>query len=221
MYGLTYRMTDYCRQSVESIVTNASEPVNFTVVDSRSDCSEATKTWCLEALNLGRIQQFVAASSNSKAAGLDWAYREFPPDEDLFVFTDLDIVVPRGLDWVRLLREAHKTYCCVGWGLDPSNYVPPNSGHSDDGFGIWLVGLSRRFFDQHYPPGRVVVDSYLRTYASVGAVKLPQRLYHLGWDVWKDDPVYWQQKVAGVDWWKNPDATYEVYRQGTDSGPKQ
>lgn len=204
VYGLTYRVVDYARRSINSIIENASEPIHFTVIDSKSENSDRIyNEVCRPLIHQGKIQNYVQLKKNANIIGLYQGYDLFPPDktEQFFVFTELDLVVPG--DWIKEIREADYQFC--GFKLDETNYVYPNGGHTDNGHdcGYWLMSINRKIFDKVRPKKKGMMDRQLRQKFYDQGFKMKQiqmPLYHLAWDLWKDDPQYFKKKVDGFEW---------------------
>lgn len=220
VYGVCYRMPDYVRRTVESLRRNASEPFRLIVADNRSVRSDAIAAWARGALERRDLHAFLGLEENIVGNALRTAYELYPPDdsEPLFVFTDLDLVVPDGLDWIAETRRMHADpgLAVSGFSLSLENYVPPNSGHDPDphghAMGVWLLGIRRRLYDEHFPDELPLVDSVLlNTLAKHGRIERSRHaLYHLGWDLHRDDPEYWQMKLAGVSWARNERCAVDV-----------
>ena len=144
-------------------------------------------------------------------------------ERDFLVWTDLDLLAPPqafGVGWADQLTTVMREGVFHGGGTIPSvyrdppdvaafaldlgNYVPPNDGHLDTPTrsGVWLMAL-RRSFLATLARGRVHLDGEICQAAEArgGFLQLPApRLYHLGWDLWRDAPWYWQEKQRGVPW---------------------
>lgn len=203
VYSLAYRMPSYFKESVESIVKNSTEPLRMIVVDSKSNRSPEIAEIAKGFLKEGKIQIFLQASMNCKGYGIWEAYKRYPPDEDWFVISDLDVAIRQPFAWNERLREKIKDNDLVGFSLDESNYVPPNGGHDNIGFGYWLTAVKVSLIKDKFPKEKNIIDSDLRTAAKKWC-KLPDKLYHLSWNLWQDDPDYFSDKQKGIDWMKPP-----------------
>lgn len=220
VYGVCWRMPDYVRRTVESLHRNASEPFRLVVVDNKSANSGAIATWAEAEVARGGVDLFLGLEDNIYGNALRTGYELSPPDEsaDFFVFTDLDLVVPDGLDWIAETRrmQADPALAVSGFSLSLANYLPPNSGHDPDpnghAMGVWLMGVKRALYDAHYPDELPLVDCLLlNTLGRHGRIERSRReLYHLGWDIPRDDPAYWQLKLAGVPWRTNARCAVEL-----------
>jgi hypothetical protein len=165
-----------------------------------------------------RDRQWAALRYHAGLASLDGG-------EEFVVMTDLDLTVPATDDYGRQTAWASRTrahliqrsatrqrvYAACAYGLDMINYVPPNAGHDEFGTnaGLWLMAMRTDLLTT-FPTDRVVLDVEIceRARAAGGFAFVPgAQLYHHGWDVWRDDPAYWAQKVAGVPWgtWIEPE----------------
>jgi hypothetical protein len=211
LYGLTYRVPTYAIKSIDSLIRNASEPFSMTVCDNFSEGSSEIRDYLKQKVDSGDIKRALLFKENNIGWSLCTSLIEFPPDnsEKFFCLTDLDLVVPEGCDWISHIKKAHYQENCIltGCTLDMSNYYnTPNHGYGgdDDGFGIWLLGINTELYYRHFPPDRTnVVDFHMRqTFGMLGRVKkiLDIRLYHLAWDLWKDDLEYFQFKKNSPGW---------------------
>lgn len=216
IYGITYRVPKYAELSIDSIVKNASQEIEFTVVDSLSGKSPEIRDRILKPrVDSGKISRALFPNTNCRGYGLVESFYRFPPkDEDFFIFTDLDLIVPEGCDWISKVREAMKEYKLCGFSLSRENYVPPNGGHLEVGFGYWLMGIRTDFFMEYCPRGENLLDTEWRGAAGPSSYQIPDRLYHLGWDLYKDDPAYFEEKRKRIDYKASPGLTnYEVYEK--------
>ena len=210
VYGVCWRMPTYVRLTVESLRRNASEDFRLVVVDNKSVNSPAIAAWAQSQVACGGIDLFLGLADNIYGNALRTGYELSPPDasEDFFMFTDLDLVVPDGLDWIAETRrmQSDPALAVSGFSLSLANYLPPNSGHSPDphghAMGVWLMGVKRALYDRHFPGDTPLVDHLLlNALGKHGRLERSRReLYHLGWDIPRDDPEYWQLKLAGVPW---------------------
>lgn len=149
--------------------------------------------------------------------------KHFPgdPNEQIFISTDLDLLMPDETDWIGEIRKAMEpdvTICGFTLGMD--NYVPPNFGYDPNYpyFGNWLMGLRKRSFASYNRPAfqDCFALQHQLQYGRHKKIMIP--LYHLGWDAWKDDPDYWDKKQAEFNaddhlvWQKVPEEiNYMVY----------
>jgi len=210
VYGLGWRMPEYIKKSTESILKNASEPINFTIIDNLSHKSTEIIDWAKNMKAEGKINNIVSLKENILGLGYIVGYEALPPDdsEDFFVFTDLDLIVPDGLDWIAETRKARedKKIIITGFGLGLSNYTDtPNYGHNPDpdghAMGMWLMGINRKIFDAHYSSPWFTDGTLTNTLKKHGTnFRIRKDLYHLGWDLWRDDIEYWEMKKKGVNW---------------------
>lgn len=207
VYGLCYWILDYAKKSVDSILKNASEPICLIVIEGRSKNSPQFLDWGKQALKENKIQKFIAADDNCKGSGMRWAIDNFPPDpsEDFVVLTDLDLVFMEDFDWIKATKEAMLSGASSsGFQLSPDNYiVPPNGGWNvnEASYGGWLLALKTKTFET-YPRNKDLQDylmiGHARQYGPQKQIK--HRLYHLGWDSWKDDPEYFKEKNEHFNW---------------------
>lgn len=216
LYGISYRMPSYFEKSIESIVGNASEKVYITVVDSFSERSSEIAVIAKRFLSEGKIQRFITSSENCKGYGMFKALKDYPPDdsENFYVTTDLDLIVPEGIFWNELTRNAMLTHELSGYKLSLVNYVPPNDGHTEmGGFGNWLMAIRKGFIEREFPNRQNIVDFELGLRASDSKYQIPVELYHQSWDLWKEDPNYFADKKH-TNWLADPSSNckYEVFQ---------
>jgi len=214
VYGLVYYTLEYAKQSVQSIVATAGEELEINVIDSRSVRSDEILEWGKQAVADGQITRFIQASTNCKGAGPVWAYKAFPPQDgnsdcDFIVITDLDVLAKPG--WLQELKQGQADHLVTGFGLDKSNYVEPNFGYTEFGFGAWLEGININLYNRYLGQYDHHQDSVLLQVAENNFFKSPLKLYHMGWDAWKDYPEYWEQKLESVDWMDSEPAIFTVY----------
>lgn len=219
VYGLSYRIPDFAVKSIESITHN--QEIDFTVVDSLSPASPELRNMLESYVDEGKIARLLKPNGNCKGYGLVEAFYMFPPDKshDFFVFTDLDVVVPEGLNWLEKVTEAMRHHDLCGFSLDTVNYVPPNGGYSPIGFGCHLMGIKMDFFTTYFKRGSSFLDVELRAWAN-RPFQIPETLYHLGWDIWKVDTEYFADKVKGINYKDRPvDLEYVVYSVASSEKP--
>ena len=223
VYGLSYRVASYAKKSLDSIIANASEPIRIIVGDNPSPKSIETVSLLQEYKAGHKISSYLLFEKNIKTRAFLKMYQALPPDDecDFFVFTELDLVVPTGLDWIQELKAMRRLGAVdCGFSLSLSNYVPPNSGHDPDlnghAMGIWLLGIDNLIFRKTYPMNGPFTDTLLHAHMSQFGKKIRSRkeLYHLGWDLWRDDPDYWKLKL---DVYNNGiGSSYRTYWQHLD-----
>lgn len=223
VYGVCWRLPSYAQRTVDSLRRTASEDFRLVVVDNKSTNSAAIAAWADREVARGGIDLFLGLEANIRGNALRTGYELSPPDdsEDFFMFTDLDVVVPDGLDWIAETRrmQADPALAVSGFSLSLENYVPPNSGHDPDphghAMGVWLMALKRELYEQRFPDELPLVDHVLlNTLRAHGRIERSRReLYHLGWDIHRDDPEYWQLKLAGIPWNLNERCAVESRRE--------
>lgn len=227
VYGVGWRVPQYLARTVESLRRTASEPFKLIVADNRSVNSEAIAEWGARGIEDGSIDAFLGLEENIRGNALRTAYELFPPDtsESFFVFTDLDLVVPDDLDWIAETRrmQSDPRLVASGFSLSLENYVPPNAGHDPDvnghAMGVWLMGLKREPYERHFPDELPLVDHVLlNTLGRHGRIERSRRtLYHLGWDLHRDDPEYWALKQQGIPWANNERCAVDVRLERNDA----
>lgn len=201
VYGLAYYCDAYIKKSIESITSDLDEKVELIVVENKSKNSDTIRKDLQSLGDSGLIKKAYLMEGNSRGNALIDIVKLDPltDSESFFMITDLDLKLPKGNIIADSRKYLNSGYGVTGLGLDLSNYVPPNTGHTDSlGFGWWMMGIDKNRFNL-LPKDIAYTDSYLISNL-LPAIKLSYRCYHYSWDVWKDYPEYWQIKQAGVDW---------------------
>jgi hypothetical protein len=213
VYGLCYRILDYAQKTVDRLRETASEDFNFVCIESKSCNSEKFLPWALQELKNKKIQRFLACTTNCRLYGFRYAIENFPPDdsEDFFVMTELDVLVPKNVDWIKEIRNKMQNNVISGFTLSNENYVKPNAGWDEKSniknkqFGVWLMGIKKDIFLKGLNTlNGELTDVKIVSFMSKNGEKdiIDQKLYHLGWDSWKDDPDYWDYKLKTMDRWQ-------------------
>lgn len=210
VFGLAYYCQDYIAKSISSIVDNVDEQIELIVVENKSPHSKIIRESLKQFNRCGFISKAYCMMGNSRGNCLiDIARSELDGyNEDFFIITDLDILVPK-CNLISKTREAiSQGYNVTGLSLSTINYTPPNSGFVDGpGFGWWMMGIKTSEFLK-IPEGVACTDSFILNYLK-SFKKFPDKCYHYGWDIWKDYPEYWTDKARGIDWNTYTDNTIE------------
>lgn len=200
VYTLSYLLTDYIKQSLTSILDNASEPICLTIVDNKSDKSEELFNFIKPLIDKGQVKRYIQLKENVQIMALNQALLLYPPDnsESFFMLTELDIVVKQ-FDWITETRKMMKDgYILSGFRLSLENYVLPNGGHLDDGVscGFWLMALKTNLFKKWIPLDTALMDNKVRwVMMSFGKMKQNQNtVLHLAWNAHLDYPEYFEKK---------------------------
>lgn len=206
VYALSYRVTDFVKSSLDSLLDNTSEKINLTIVDNKSKNSEEISKYVCSLVDQGKVNRYIQLEKNVQIMAFNQALNMYPPDnsEDFFVLTELDLIV-KNFDWLKETRSMMKEGNVLsGFRLSLENYKPPNGGHVDDGIscGFWLMALKKDLFFKVCPLNIALADHRVRWYMSnYGRMKQNSNcLYHLGWDLHKIDPEYFNEKVKGIKW---------------------
>lgn len=226
LYGLCYRILQYADKTVERLRETASEDFNLICVESKSYKSNDFLIWAKQKIKEKKIQKFISSSTNCKGDGLRWAIENIPPDdsEDFFIMTDLDLLVPKNVDWIKEIRDKIKNNVICGYTLSNENYVKPNWGwHENDviqnkTFGTWLMGIKKEPFSkvlENLKKRKLQIEDSLVIQEICKYGKrdiIDKKLYHLGWDSWKDDPYYWddKQKIFPTNGWQKNKDEYDI-----------
>ena len=216
VYGLCYRILDYAKKTVDSLRETASEDFHLTCVEGKSCNSEKFLSWGKQCLENKKIQRFITSSTNCRGYGLKWSVENFKPDdsEDFFILTDLDLLVPKNVDWIKEVREKMKDNVISGFTLSNENYVYPNSGWCENTnilkktFGVWIMSVkTKRFLEVYEKQNHVFIDTHIIAYMCQYGKRdiINSKLYHLGWDSWKDDELYWNHKLTKNNWLSRKD----------------
>lgn len=216
IYGLCYRILEYAQKTVDNLRETASEDFHLTCVEAKSCNSEQFLSWGKEYLKNKKIQRFITSSTNCRGYGLKWAVENFNPDnsEDFFILTDLDILVPKNVDWIKEIKQKMKENVISGFTLSNENYVSPNYGWYENAnisnklFGIWLMAVKTNTFIKIYKDIDInLIDmNIISNMCQYGQRDIiDSKLYHLGWDSWKDDKLYWEHKTTKNDWFLRKD----------------
>jgi len=205
IYGLCYRILKYPDETIKRLRETASEDFHLTCIESRSCNSDKFFEWGMECLKNKKIQRFITSSTNSRGYGFNWSIKNFPPDnsEDFFIITDLDLLVPKDFDWIKEIREKMKENVICGFTLSNENYISPNSGWHEKYvkkhklFGMWLTSVKTLCFMEILSKTScniqdVILIKDMEKYGKRDIID--KKLYHFGWDSYKDDPDYWKDK---------------------------
>jgi hypothetical protein len=254
VYSVAYYCGDYIINSIHSLRNATGDPFNLTLCENESINSPVIRELLREEVDIGNVDTSIMFKGNLLSSSLRYAYMLNPPkndSEDFVVFTDLDLKVPHGIDWIDELkmRLAHPEVGLVAFDLDPINYLTPlrarvyaltsrvtdllpskfgllsrvllnarflggpNRGHipadhrtldakyhiyTNLPSGMWLCGVRKDIVDKFIHRYDTFLDKHLNSFTrSLGFVvgRLPTKLYHYGWDAWKDYPDYYVHKL--------------------------
>lgn len=217
VYGLAYHNIDHVLKSVDAI-KKYSENIIFNVIENKSPNSTVLRKE-LKARLGEEIDTLIFFEENIGVSAFRHAYRICPPPpdtEDFIVFTELD-VIPR-FEWTQKLRHyfARKDIGVLGYDLTMKNYdevlyaghVGPRDYDRDLGLyeipvGFWLAGVRKDIVEENvdYPYFRVDVKlgDKAKDKGLIEA-RIPDQLYHLGWDTHKDYPDYFEKKTKDHHW---------------------
>lgn len=228
IYGLCYRILKYANETVERLRETASEDFHLTCVESKSCNSNKFFEWGMKSLKEKQIQRFIASSTNSRGYGFNWSIKNFPPDnsEDFLILTDLDLLVPKNFDWIKEIRKKMENNVICGFTLSNENYISPNWGWHEEYvknnkyFGMWLTSIKINPLIEVLSTATGNIEdmhliSAMNKYGNRDIIDA--KLYHLGWDAYKDDPDYfkykkwwaWQSRSDEIDVEKHP--SFKVY----------
>lgn len=214
VYGIMYHALEYAEQTIKALYDTASEDFELHIIDSHSSRSSETIYPAMARLVDNRtIDSFYAFDANVRGWGFNEAFTQTPPNstENFCIFTDLDVIPD--FDWIKESRRMQEMSNITGFSLKTDNYVPPNCGFdaNDPGFGTWLMGIKTKLFEDRIVRNNVPFVDFICRAVIGNEQKSTMKLYHLGWDIWKDYPEYWDHKVAGIDWQAPPDKmTYSL-----------
>lgn len=212
LYCLAYRVPEFFKQSIDSIIANLSEEVEITVAENyHHKCIDEIADYAKQLVDDGKIKRFIKFHNNSMIRAFNYMYENYPPAGEFFMMTELDLVVP-DCDIINLTKKAQENANLTGFRLSLENYKSPNRGHLDlkDNFGIWLMGLNSKIFREQYSKlrGRPLSDDWIRqAYHGKGIKSIEDhKLYHLAWDLPFKMELrdYWNQKARKIDWQTAP-----------------
>lgn len=206
IYGLCYRIVEYADKTINSLRETASEDFFLTCIEAKSCNSNKFYEWGIDSLKSKKIQRFITSSTNCRGYGYNWAIKNFPPDnsEDFLIMTDLDLLIDN-FDWIKEIRKKMENNVICGFTLNNKNYVYPNSGWHENFvkenkyFGMWLMAIKTKPFleilnNMNENVEDMNIINKIKKYGNRDIIDKP--LYHLGWDTWKDDKDYWNDKKS-------------------------
>lgn len=277
VYADAYWCNDYILSCIRNLRNSTKEKFNLTVGENKSPNSNIIKEVLKKEVENGNIDTYIRFDENLLSSCLKYAYRLNPPKDesgDFIVFTNTDLKVPNGVDWIQELRKrfAYSEVGLVAFDLDIINYydspaqarfsylvekvsilVPqqltgvlkkisnvwPLRGHNwgqlfanessldskyqiykDLFSGMWLCGVRKNIVDKFVDSYDTFLDRHLNYFAqSSGFIigRIPIKLYHYGWDAWKDYPEYYRYKLSILHEFHNEPrklCSYEIIRKG-------
>lgn len=275
VYADAYWCTDYILNSIHSLRNSTREKFNLTVCENKSPNSHIIKYLLKKEVDNGNIDTYIIFSENLLSSVVKYAYKLNPPktdSEDFIVFTNLDLMMPGGVDWLQELRKrfVHPEVGLVAFNLDPINYegsgrahfrhlvaklaaplphpfatalrrLPdtwPLRGHNwghllanesnlDSRYqiykglfsGMWLCGVRKNIVDKFVDSYDTFLDRHLNHFAqSLGFIigRMPVKLYHYGWNAWRDYPEYYKYKLSILHSFHNEPrklSSYDIIRR--------
>ena len=114
-----------------------------------------------------------------------------------------------------------------GFTLSNENYIYPNSKWNENEnilkklFGVIIMSVKTKEYFKVYEKKLVnLIDSEIISNLCIYGKRdlIDSKLYHLGWDAWKDDADYWKHKISENNWNSRKDSndtdeepTFKVY----------
>lgn len=134
VYSVAYYCTDYILKCIHSLRNDTKEKFNLTVCENQSPNSHIIKQLLKKEVDNHNIDTYIKFNENLLSSSLKYAYKLNPPktdSEDFIVFTDLDLKIPNGVDWIQELRKrfAYPEVGLVAFDLDPINYETSARAH--------------------------------------------------------------------------------------------
>lgn len=206
VYGVAYWIEDYVQRSIESIKSHTKRPLNFRVIENKSphDLSHLAPM----------VDEWISDDHNYWERCMNRLLKEYPPTSEIVILTDLDLLVPDGVDWVEetLRRFENKYVGLTAFDLDSVNFTEANGTCLfSDGYtitkelggyqipsGAWLMGIRKTLLEEYLRTHDYTLDIYLTKFVNdkkYHLLRMPDKLYHLGWDAWRDYPEYHQTKL--------------------------
>jgi hypothetical protein len=241
LYALTFWMHQYVVPSITSWIHGTRTELDIVIGDNTSENSGEIERLVLPYVGSGKVSAFFQFRGNLYTAAFEHLYRLCPPpaDAEWVVFTESDVVWKREGDWVEELsmRMRNPKRGLVGFDLDLENYgLPQCKGHlTAEGVpleptervyeglltGIWLLAVRKSVVDSLVERKLGFSEINLhRTAHDLGYLtgRLPNRVYHLGWNAYRDDPRYFEFKVDRILSGFRGDrfSGYALTRQGPD-----
>lgn len=211
VYGLCWRPFNYAKQSFTSI--RKALPAGAQMVIVHNPSAEETHTflpWFQELIATRQAQAVVLMQENCLGNAQLFAQNAVPPraSDQYVVLTDLDLLVPEACDWPKRAVTAIQQQGggVVAFDLQLKNYVSPNRGHVEDGheFGIWLMSFDKATLRAAggvpYVDSKIIQRVRKKGFPTQRIRDATCKLYHMGWDIWKDHPDLWEMKNKGFKW---------------------
>lgn len=207
LYVICWRNFNICKDSLDSLIETASEPINITVANPNdflpNSGTEKIREYLRFLVKDGKIKRALLFEDNPFGFALMKSIELFPPTEDLFFLSDGDLVVPKGGDWVGLSKEYHaRGHSYTGFNLSTENYREPNWGFNsaDENWGLWLCCANTQFFMERHGVFQNSIDSRLCGLAAgwgLGGIKIRElELLHATWSIHYPNDHYEDKEYA-------------------------
>jgi hypothetical protein len=219
VYLIGWRNFNIVRDSLNSFIRTASEPIEITFVSPNDTLPNSGTTeirkYVRRLIRLGLVKRMLEFKENGFGYCLMKSIEDFRPKTKLFCMSDCDLIIPENGDWIALSREYHKKgWVVTGFNLSMENYLPAGRGFSseDCNFGIWGMVLNTEFFFTYHGTSRNSLDSGIMDLARGrgGAVKIRElELFHCAWSLSYPeskyfDPEYRDYKNGNSNFVFNP-----------------
>ena len=209
IYGVFYKFINILEKTIESLVSNTDINVRIFVGENYSSQSEQNKRILKEYVDRGIVEGYVLFQENIYGSAFDYLYRHFfPPDsdEEIVVFTDLDLTLPANAGhWLRSMILKFRMFpeiAALSLDFDRVNWDPnlapghlvakPTDWNSKYGInrvasGVWGLGLRKQFADEYLAGPNIFGDKFIFQYIRDKFLKkvygrLPVYCRHLSWD---------------------------------------
>jgi hypothetical protein len=222
LYVLTYWMSDYIKPCLDSIIGGTKTDLDIVIGENLSPHSEKSREIIRQYIKDGKIKEAYFFDANLYVSAFKYLYILSPPTDegDYVVFCESDVVWQSKKDWLEEEFSVIKNFPEIGlvaYDLDPINYVPPNSGHLESieftidqrtgiylgaSSGIWLLLVHKHIADKLDVCYPTYIECALHNWTpQLGFLygRMREQMYHLGWDAWKDDPEYFEQKYRMIE----------------------
>ena len=223
VYGLFYRFLDIFERTFEALESNTDIDLDVFVAENASAESETNRRALREYVDSGRVAGYAHFGENILGSAFEYLYKDvFPPgpDDDVVVFSDLDMTIPEGASgWLREMLEKFRRFpevAALSLDFDLSNWPRDLAkGHAPvrrdqwsrrygiyrAASGIWFLAIRREIIDEYLDGQNVFGDNRIFQYIDRmfrGRVygRLPVYCRHLSWDIRADADDYVETKYT-------------------------
>lgn len=245
IYGIFYRYIDIFEKTLAGLSAHTDLDYRLFVAENHAEESARNREIIRRYMEQGLVHGYALFSENIYGSAMEYLYHLFPPalDEEIIVFTDLDLVIPaRDRDWLRRMLDKFQRYEEVAelsldidlcnWNRERAGgHKPIKKKHWSGKYGIyrfrsgvWFMAVRRQMMDEYLDGTRVFADNrYFRyldsMYRNQVYGRLPVSCYHLSWDLEQTAPAYIEKKYEDFYtrvYERHPCPPFEVCRIGSD-----